>query len=70
MRFSEQIMNSVSHLQHPSLTELKGTHTQADHIFANLSDLENRIILKTLEKQETLYSILHFKKKERKEIDP
>lgn len=61
MRFSKQIMNSVSHLRHSSLTELKGTHTQADHIFANFSGLENRI-LKPLEKQETLYSILHKKR--------
>lgn len=61
-------MNSVPHLRHSSLTELKGTHTQANHIFANLSDLENSIILKTLEKQETFYSILHLKKKN--EIGP
>lgn len=42
MHFSEEIMNSVSCLRQSSLTELKGTHTQSDHIFANLSNLENK----------------------------
>lgn len=36
-----EIKISVSHLRHSSLAELKGTHTQSNHIFANLSDLQN-----------------------------
>ena len=30
---------------HPFLTELKGAHTQADHIFANLGHLGNEKII-------------------------
>lgn len=41
MHFFEEIMNSVSRLRQSSLTELKRTHTQSDHIFANLCNLEN-----------------------------
>lgn len=37
MYFSEEIILGIW-----SSAELKGTHTQSDHIFANLSDLENK----------------------------
>lgn len=40
----------MSHLGHLSLTELKSTDTQANHIFANLSDLETKVFFKSLEK--------------------